>query len=268
VDVTTSDVTGATTLYYTPHISNRLTLPNGAGDQVVEFDEVSLDLTGYTADSNYDIWGVLSSGTVALESTIWTNRTTRATALVRNKGRWCKSGATTRLYLGTIGTTGSTSNTEDSTSRRLVYNAYNRFARQCQARITSTWGWTYTTDAYRAANNSTTIGETRFVYVDGLGVDPVYATTQSYASNSSVGVNHHTGVGVDSTTVSSAFVFAAQNPVVGQIVPGMLSQYRGFPGVGYHYIQWLERSGATGTTTWYAYGADTYAMGLVGYVFG
>ncbi len=43
-----------------------------------------------------------SSGTPTLEALVWTNDTTRATALVRQDGVWSKTGALTRRYLGTV----------------------------------------------------------------------------------------------------------------------------------------------------------------------
>jgi hypothetical protein len=123
--VTTSDVTAATTLYYTPYNGNRISLYDGTSAwTTLTFNELSLALTNYTANSNYDIWAYNNSGTVALESTIWTNNTTRATAITQQNGVWVKSGATTRRLLGTIRITGTTGQTEDSRTKRFISNVY------------------------------------------------------------------------------------------------------------------------------------------------
>src|SRR6185369_11168812 len=79
-----------------------------------------------TASTPFDVFGVLSSGTLALETVDWTNDTTRATALTTQDGVLVKSGDTTRRYLGTGRTTASTGQTEDSDLNRYLWNFYNR----------------------------------------------------------------------------------------------------------------------------------------------
>jgi hypothetical protein len=91
-----------TILYYTPFTGNQIALYSGGAWSVVTFAETSLSLSGYTASRNYDIWGYNNAGSLALESTIWTNDTTRATALTTQDGIYCKTGDTTRRYLGTV----------------------------------------------------------------------------------------------------------------------------------------------------------------------
>ncbi len=65
---------------------------------------------------------------VTLEFLIWTNANTRATALVRQDGILCKTGALTRRYLGTFRTV-STTTTSNNTTLRYLYNYYNRLER-------------------------------------------------------------------------------------------------------------------------------------------
>ncbi|MFA5458174.1 MAG: LamG domain-containing protein, partial [Synergistaceae bacterium] len=86
VPVTTSDVTAATTLYFTPYNGNLVGLYSGASWSVSAFSELSLSLSGYTANKNYDIWIYDNAGTLTLDSTIWTDDTTRATALTTQDG--------------------------------------------------------------------------------------------------------------------------------------------------------------------------------------
>ena len=139
VPVSTTDQTAKTTLYFTPYVGNQITLYDGSSAwETIDFTEVSLSLSGYTAGSVYDIWGYNDGGTLTLESTIWTNTTTRATALTRQDGVLVKTGATTRRYLGTICTTSTTGQCEDSVTKRYVWNLYNPVTRNLFKSVSDT----------------------------------------------------------------------------------------------------------------------------------
>jgi len=70
--VTTADVTAATTLYYTPYTGNSISLFDGTSTWTVRtFSELSLSLSGYTANTNYDIYAFWNGSAVALESQTW-----------------------------------------------------------------------------------------------------------------------------------------------------------------------------------------------------
>lgn len=123
--VTTSDVTGATNIYYTPYVSNVISLWTGYRWQPIEFSEYTLALGTLTSGKPYDVFAYLNSGALACEVLVWTDDTTRATAITIQDGRYCKSGAKDRLYLGTFYTTATTT-TEDSAEKRYLFNGYNR----------------------------------------------------------------------------------------------------------------------------------------------
>jgi len=70
--VTTADVTAATTLYYTPCAGNSISLFDGTSTWTVRtFSELSLSLSGYTANTNYDIYAFWNGSAVTLESQTW-----------------------------------------------------------------------------------------------------------------------------------------------------------------------------------------------------
>src|SRR5262245_45446838 len=126
--VTTSDVTGAGTLYFTPFGGSRVALYDGARWRLHSFSERSLGLT-LTSGKNYDVFLYDNAGTLTLElSSAWTNDTTRATALATQNGICVKSGAPTRRYLGTLRASGSNV-TEDSLSKRFLWNYGHRCLR-------------------------------------------------------------------------------------------------------------------------------------------
>lgn len=125
VPVTTSDVTAASTLYCTPYTGNQLSLYTGSAWVTRTSAQFSKALTGLTSGKPYDVFCYDNAGTPTLEFLVWTNDTTRATALAYQDGKRVKSGDATRLFLGTFYTT-STTTTEDSKANRYLKNEYNR----------------------------------------------------------------------------------------------------------------------------------------------
>ena len=90
--ITTSDVTAATTIYFTPYKGNRIFLYNTTSTkwELFEFSEISIAVPA-TTGTNYDVWGYNSSGSATLEVLAWTNDTTRATAIALQNGVYVKS---------------------------------------------------------------------------------------------------------------------------------------------------------------------------------
>jgi len=153
VPVTTSDVTAATTIYFTPFNGNEIVLYSGSAWALLTFSEVSLAVPG-TTDTLYDLWAYNNGGAVALEALAWTNDTTRATALATQDGVLVKSGAATRRYLGSFRTTGVNGQTEDSAAKRYIWNYTHRRPRSLRV-LESTNSWAYTTATMRQARGST-----------------------------------------------------------------------------------------------------------------
>src|SRR3990167_3335120 len=152
IPVTTSDVTGASTIYFSPYLGNIVTLFVDGRWRPYEFNEISKTLTSLTSGLPYDVF-LYYDGSLNLEFVAWTNGTTRATNLTVQNGSLVKSGDSTRLYLGTFYTTGTTT-TEDSNTKRFVFNHYNR-AQRTLLKTESTNSWTYNSTTWRSFNNST-----------------------------------------------------------------------------------------------------------------
>jgi hypothetical protein len=72
------------------------------------------------------------------------------------------------------------------------------------------------------------------------------------------------GVGIDSTTTNSAIVYGGYTQNSGT-VEELTALYKGYPGLGYHKLTWLEcgHGASTGTTTWYS-NSTGYKSGMVG----
>ena len=118
--VTTSDVTAATTLYFTPYKGDQVALYTDSTWTLYTLTERSIAIPA-TTDTNYDVFLYDNSGTLTLELVAWSDGTTRATALATQNGVYVKSGSADRRYLGTIRTTGVSGQCEDSETKRFVW---------------------------------------------------------------------------------------------------------------------------------------------------
>lgn len=260
VPVTPGDVTGATTVYFTPYLGNHISLYDGANWLDYSFTEISISLAGKTADTNYDVFIFDSSG-LTLELVAWTNDTTRATAITLQNGIYCKNGTLTKRYLGTLRINGSGGQCEDTLSQRYLWNYQNRVNRAMK-KVDTTDSWTYASASYRAANNSSA---NRLAFVCGLAENSVDARVLAHVieSNTQVGV---VGIGLDSTTANSALVYGGASGPAGGIRLQIGAAYKGVPGIGFHYLQWLEYAVA-GTVTFEGDNGVTYEQsGIIGEV--
>ncbi len=263
VPVTTADVTAATTLYYTPYRGNRVWLHTGSEWAEHLFTELSLALTGLTADTNFDVFLYNNAGTLTLELLAWTNATTRATALAMQDGLLVKSGATTRLYLGTIRITGTIGQTEDSAAKRYVWNCYHRVARYLSV-IEGTNSWTYTTATYQQANAA---AGNQVDLVVGVAEDALSLWVAGAAvTNGGNSPNVSVAIGQDGITKHARCVTQVANLAVGTTEYfGCSARLDLIPAIGRHYYTWLEQSEAVNTTTWLGDdGGTLFQTGITG----
>jgi hypothetical protein len=253
IPVTTNDVTGATTIYYTPYLCNTITLWNGTRWLTTAFTEPTLNIAGQPAGKPYDVYAFLSGGVVTLELLAWTNDLTRATNVAITDGRWTKSTDKTRLLLGTFYTSGL-GTTEDSggglgvTAKRLLSNVYNRVARSMFVGE-NTASWTYV-GTFRQANNST-INQLQFVL--SLSNEAVEAEAMALVADDGT-VPTRTlspGIGVDTNAANSANLKGAGPNGVANTITQMWAGWRGTLAPGNHLLIWVERASGASGVTWY-----------------
>lgn len=275
--VTTSDVTAATTIYYTPYNGASLPILSAGQWKLLSSAQDSLTLdsdsghTGYhQSGKNFDVLATLT-GTNTLRigtGPAWSTDTSRGTGagttelemvngVLVNKNEMTlrhgnASGNTSTItareatYLGTIRCTAN-GQTEDSLAKRFVWNAYNRCPRP-MAVLEATNSWNYTTATIRQANDSPA---NQLDFVLGLQTDAVSAHVAANAANSSVGVELEVLIGLDSTTAMAAgCITGATSSQVANLLVNLSARWRGYPGLGRHFLTWLEYSAATGTTIW------------------
>lgn len=259
--VTTADVTGATTIYFTPFQGNQISTYDSSTWTGHTLTEVSLALGTLTSGKNYDVFIYNNSGTLTLElSAAWTSDTARSDAIALQDGVKVKSSDHSRRYLGTIRTT-STTATEDSEAKRYVFNEYSRMPRSMKNAKETTDTWSYATGSYRQANSNTA---NQLDYVSGDAAVLVHAEVAAAVGGDTTGYVA-VGVGVDSTTTNSAQTFGIWQNV--SIISFPRAIYRGYPGLGRHFLAWLECGLGSGAATWRGDGGTPTVLqsGITGY---
>lgn len=261
--VTTADVTAATTLYFTPYTGNLIALYDGTGAWVTRsFAELALSLVGLTASKPYDIFAYDNSGVVALEALVWTDATTRATALTRVGGVLVKSGATTRRYIGSVYINSSGGQTDDSYLKRNVFNADHRVSRSLR-RIEATASWTYASGTWRQANASTA---NQLECMIGVDEDPVSAEVIAAGSTGTIGDYPAVAIGLDSTSTAATGLVMG-NPRQDTTSYERIQHARLLThiGVGRHLLVWLESRNGSGTATFLG-ASSIQQSGIIGIV--
>lgn len=176
VPVTTSDVTGATSIYAEPYQGNAIPLYLDAAGTIpytakLPANTVSKALgTLASATIPVDVFldfGVTSANVFSLTLVPWTSTTARATAVDKVEGLAYKNGDYRFLHVATFTPTATTT-TEDSVLKRLLWNRYNQVERNLIVKDTT--AHTYTTGTarqYRAQTSNQvqfTCGEVRGVF--------------------------------------------------------------------------------------------------------
>ena len=254
VPVTTTDVTGASTIYYTPHIGDVIALYDGTTWTPRVFTELSRSISGLTSGKNYDVVLYLNGSTLTLDlMPAWTSNTARASAISFQNGTHVNTSSFTSvmaghsvsaaraIVVGTIRATG-TSTTEDSMAKRLICNSRNVHMRYV-TKASAGGVHNYDTNTWRAwANDATNIVE--WLAFDNHMVGTIQVTG-SWIAGSTTGLG--LGLGIDSTTsaynpIEQFFAGSAGGTTVGPI----------YTGIGYHYGAAVQRGGGATSTFFYA----------------
>lgn len=259
--ILTTTQSAKTTLYYTPFKGNQIAVYSGSVWSVLTFAETSLSLSGYTANKNYDIWGYNNAGTLALDSTVWTNDTTRATALTTQDGIYCKTGDTTRRYLGTvrINSTGGqidwvigTGGSGGVEAKITIWNENNRVLISNTIRDTAA-SWTHANNGTWASMNAST--NNRQTFVIGRSIEPVSAQMAIRSACATGGVGS-VAFALDSTsTPISSQLFTANSGAATPPVTEIGGKFEGQISEGSHFLQAIDFAGSAIATFYGATGS-------------
>lgn len=289
VAVTTTDVTGATSVFYTagPHITCDGThiLADTSAEATLALDSNAAH-TGYQqSGKNWFVFRFNDSGTIRIgtgpawssDTSVGTGAGTSEVHLFGNTGeftnansivlRWgSASGNTTTVaadHAVLIGGFRTTADgvTEDSAVKRFLSNLHNPISRKL-VRNESTASWTYSTATYRQANAN---AANQVEYFSCFGATSLDLTVKSIPLNSTSTLRIvYTGIGVDSTTVATRTLGSFQRVGDGTLVtPPCESSLNDASQQGYHKLCWLEKGAGSDTQTWFGPGTD-YQSGLSG----
>jgi hypothetical protein len=281
VDILSSTVSGATTVYYTPSIGNSVPIYDGTRFINTTFGELSQATTDTTkspaavaANKNYDLFVWNDSGTIrCTRGPLWSSDTARGTGagtteLQRVLGIWTNKVAITNgpaankgTYVGTIRSNGSSqidfifgASAAGGTAGSFgVWNAYNRIPMSSVV-ANSTASWTYNSSTTRAVAASNTM---RHSFVIGLPGESVEANWSVVAQSVAPALG---GIGLDSTTTPSGvpgYFFGS----FGQL----MASYRNSALLGFHFLQALEavNTGSAQVDTFFGSGSGVFfANGL------
>lgn len=238
--ITTSEVSDATTVYFTPYGGNQISLFNGTRWQVVSFVETSVAVPATTVKP-FDIFGYNNGGVFALETANWTNDTTRATALVKQDGIYVKSGTTTRRYLGTGRTESDTGEMHDNLMFRFLWNNCNRVPRRMWVDYGSNVCHAYQSATWHSVEADAT---KRFQVVVGLAESTMQIQINQHFSADNSGDSGEVAVGQDSTSSPHANSIGRLLSAASVADVEGRTSFRIMPTVGFHYYQWLEKTNA------------------------
>lgn len=270
VPVTTSDVTGAATVYYAPYKHDQVPLFDGTAWALYSIGSgISQALSDNTkspaaaaATTVYDLFVWNDSGTIRLSRGFaWTSQTARGTGvgtaeLTTQNGKYVNKqlitngpAALTGLYVGTVYVS-SLTQVNDSNALRNVWNNYNRIPRTMLV-LMGGGNYPYATGSYRQANGSTS---NQLAMVIGLDEDEVTASVIHSAFTTSGAGTVATAIGLDSATTPAGACSTSPVAITTASSPEALyAQYSGHPGIGSHFLAWLEYGAAnvqfTGTTS-------------------
>lgn len=255
VPVLQSTVASSGSVYFEAFEGYLLDLKVGAGWIPHDISAVTAWTVSISSGQVKTIFMNSSSGVATLSAgTGWADDVTPYEAFAWDMGRLVKSSDHTYRVVGVV--IGNGANTVGMTeSQAGVCNVLHRrpWGLSCGD---TTGSWTYTTDTYREANASSIIGTSRVGVVQINGDYAIDATNLSIARSTAantLGV----AIGIDSSTSASGYQ-ASNYTVGGSVFVPLVASYRGAVGVGYHTIRRLEKSQASGTTTWLG-GDGTYA---------
>jgi hypothetical protein len=233
VPVTTSDVTAASTLYFTPYLGNRFASYISGKWQLTTFTELSLSLAGLAANTNFDVFVYNNAGVPTLITYAWTSSgagtSVRNHPIILQDGVYVRNAAPHLRYVGTIRTTGTTGQCEDSVTKRFVWNAYNQALSEFNKTITGSH--TYETATWRSWNADATA---RIEWVCGqvCELSMVVESTQK--------VQGTVSAMLDATNAGSWMGSVANENTA--YVRASVSR-RTLIAAGYHYLQAVEAGG-------------------------
>lgn len=266
--IMTADSTTLSNLFLAEHRGHHISLFDGSNWQdVAPAAEISLAVTGRTADLPVDVFGFLSGGVLTMELLNWATAAARATALARLDGVLVKAGDATRRWLGSFRPRSATTfhwvrNGDDLPCKFDLFNASNRmdFGFALRALVNT---WAYATATIRQAQASANY---QVDIMNGIQEECFGATLSANSSTATTTINRGVAIGFDSTTafLPGSMTGGSTNSAAVAAEQQSVAHCAHQPTIGSHKYTWLEYGG-TGVTFLGDNGALFRQSGMTGY---
>lgn len=276
--VLAATVSGATTVYYAPHVGSIVPIYDGVNFALFLFSELSQATTdtskspaAVAANKNYDVFVWNDGGTTrATRGPAWNSDTARGTGagtteLTRVNGILLNAVAVTNgpaaqrgTYVGTIRSNGASqidyifaAAAAGGTAGVVgVWNMYNRVDVRMTVHDNTAGSWTFTSGTIGPMNPGGTGSglNNRISFVCGLAEDGIAANMYARISaGAAAGAYTQAGFAMDSTTVHDAPLIVINNAASTLDVTGAAS--KGYaPQLGWHFIQMTQVGDGTHTS--------------------
>jgi hypothetical protein len=276
VPVTTANILGAASIFFTPYNGNQIQIFDSVSGnfQANTFAELSQTLADATksplaavANSNYDMFVWIDAGVVrCTRGPVWTSATVRGAGvntseLTRSGGILVNAQDITNgpragfgTYVGTIRTNAAVqcdmmytaSGAGGGANLLSVWNMYNRVDVAAKNQDT-TDTWPYTLDAWRAKDGNS---NNRISFVIGIAEDAIYATTGQMGKSDSGG-GSGIMVSYDTETPAATFNTAQWGFLSINKFDSMHASLTQESEIGFHFVVPCERAIVSGITTWF-----------------
>jgi hypothetical protein len=291
VPIITSDITAATTVFFTAWIGNQTLIYDGTNFIPTSHGELSQTLADATkspaaaaASSAYDMFVWSDGGIIrCTRGPVWTSTTVRGagagtTELIQVNGIFVNRFAITNgpaankgTYVGSILTNASTQldmqfnpagAAGGSNPNLNFWNMYNR-RRAMVNNFDNTNSWTYTLATYRTKNGNV---NNRITFFIGMADTFIRAKNTMGAANSTANTTRSVAIGLNSASVVASnchIPFTPATSLASQLMP-IYAEWYGVPTLGANFLAPLEQSTAVGTCTWFGDNAGGSPPGIGG----
>lgn len=276
VAVTEADVTGATSIFYTPALSNKIEIYDGSNFVPTDFTELTLALdsnsghTGYHQNAKAFFLGVFNdAGTIRLGTSVaWASDTSEGTGAGTAEpevylGRLVNKVSMTVRFGSASGNTvtvparqfsiiggfyaSADGAATDSKIKRWLSNLYATEHRRMKLTDATGTTYNYSTITARQARADAANQLDVFHCVGGRITE---VSVRTVVNNSTATVRYpSTLIGLDSTTTQATESYLGVNGCDTRLVQ-QFAHYKGCAGKGRHKFMWLESGGGTDTQTW------------------
>jgi len=287
VPVTTSDVAGATTIYFTPVENSNVTIFNGTNWVTHTFSEIALALDsttsdpGYIASNNaYDVFAYWTGTAVGIGTgPAWSNLNSRGTGAGTTQisllnGKWVNANSITLRYGSAPGNTttvaaqlatylgsfraSANGQATDSQQFRLLFNNYQPAIRRL-FRVEPSAFWSWSTAAWHPVNANS---QNAVVVFNGMPAGMTVSLTQgALAQGTAEGQTVAISISTNATSPDSV---SAQGSIIANAtyLPFSLS-YNSVPGLGQTIYTMMELGNGSGTQSFYGSSSYAYLLGTV-----